>query len=251
MAMVVAGLALAGVPPLSGFWSKDEILVAAEARQPALYVLALITAGLTAFYIFRAIFLTFTGTYRGHAEPHREPIVMPLVLLILIIPTMVSGLWGSPFVDRPIGSFLDPAHPHPVEVRFDVAVAASALATVGFLLAFALYGGGRNPMGVPLPGLVRPFYALLNRRYYIDHLYNWFAGRLIVGIGSVMDWVDTRVVDGAVNGIGRAAVGAGSALRQAQSGELQLYAWVLLAGVIVLALLIVAPGVLEGAGRVR
>jgi NADH-quinone oxidoreductase subunit L len=243
--MFVAALALAGIPPLSGFWSKDEILVAAEARNPVLYGVALATVGLTAFYMFRVIFLTFTGSYRGHAERHHEPIIMPLVLLILLIPTIVSGLWGSPFVARTFAAFLDPAHAHAPVIRPDVAGPSTALAVLGLVVAFALYGGGRNPAGVPLPGVLKPFHSLLERRYYVDHLYNWIAGGLVLGIGRMLSWFDSRIVDGVVNGVGRVAIGAGGALRQVQSGQLQLYAWVLLAGVVVLSLLVFAQPTLE------
>jgi NADH-quinone oxidoreductase subunit L len=245
--MFIAAMALAGIPPLSGFWSKDEILVAAAGGQPVLYGLALVTVGLTAFYMFRAIFLTFTGSYRGHAERHHEPVIMPLVLLILLVPTFASGLWGSPLVAHTFGSFLDPTHAaYPAAIRFDVAGLSTGAAILGLVLAFALYGAGRNPAGVPLAGALRPFYGLLAQRYYVDQLYDWIAGRLVIGIGWGMNWIDTRIVDGAVNGIGRAAIGAGGALRRMQSGELQLYAWVLLAGVVVLTLLVFAPSAVEG-----
>jgi NADH-quinone oxidoreductase subunit L len=249
--MVIAALALAGIPPLSGFWSKDEILVAAADRQPVLYGLALATVGLTAFYMFRAIFLTFTGSYRGHAEPHREPVVMPLVLLILVVPSLVSGLWGSPLVDHPIGAFLDPAHAHATRLRIDVAGPSTGLALLGLLVAFALYGGGRNPAGVRLPGAIRPFHSLLEQRYFVDHVYTWIAGRLVLGIGLALSWIDSRIVDGVVNGVGRVVVGSGRELRQVQSGQLQLYAWVLLAGVVVLSLLMFAPTALEGMRNAR
>jgi NADH-quinone oxidoreductase subunit L len=250
--MFVAALALAGIPPLSGFWSKDEILVAAEASQPVLYGVALVTVGLTSFYMFRVIFLTFTGSYRGHAERHREPIIMPIVLLILVVPTIVSGLWGSQLVDHTFGAFLDPGHAgHPSALRMDVAAASTGLALLGLVLAFALYGGGRNAAGVPLPGVLRRLYTVLDQRYYVDHLYNWIAGGLVLGIGAVMSWFDARIVDGVVNGVGRVTVGAGAELRRVQTGELQFYAWVLLAGVVVLTILIVAPFALDGMRNVR
>jgi len=249
--MLIAALALAGIPPLSGFWSKDEILVAAADHRPVLYYLGLITAGLTAFYMFRALFLTFTGSYRGQAHPHREPIAMTIPLLILVVPSIATGLWGSPFVSHTFGEFLEPGHAAHAAIRMDVAGPSTGIAILGLLIAFVLYGNGRHPLGVSLPVVLKPFYELPVRRYYIDHLYNWIAGRLIVGIGWLANWIDSRIIDGAVNGIGRIAIVAGGALRQVQSGEVQLYAWVLLAGVILLGLLVAVPTALEGLSNVR
>ncbi len=216
-----------------------------------LYYLGVITTGLTAFYMFRALFLTFTGSYRGHAHPHREPMAMTIPLLILVVPTIVSGLWGSPYANRTFAEFLDPAHAAHAAIRLDVAGVSTAMAVLGILIAFVLYGNGRHPVGVPLPAVLRPFYELPAKRYYVDHLYDWFAGRVVIGIGWVANWFDSYVVDGAVNGVGRAAILAGGALRRVQSGEVQLYAWVLLAGVVVLGLLVAAPSVFEGMRNVR
>jgi NADH-quinone oxidoreductase subunit L len=248
-AMIVAALALAGIPPLAGFWSKDEILLVAAGRNQVLYGVALATAGLTAFYMFRAIFLTFTGEYRGHAEPHREPIIMTFVLLVLTIPTIAIGLWGSPYVERPFGMFLDPAHAHVPAIHLEIAGPSIALAMLGLILAFILFAGGRNPAGFPLPGLLRPLHVLLAQRYFVDHLYSWFAGWVVLGFGRLMHWVDARIVDGIVNGVGWGAIGAAQAIRRAQTGQVQLYAWSLLAGVVLLTLLVVAPPVLSGVGR--
>ncbi len=249
--MLIAALALAGIPPLSGFWSKDEILAAAADHRPVLYYLGVITTGLTAFYMFRALFLTFTGPYRGHAHPHRESLAMNIPLLILLIPTVGSGLWGSPLVTLTFGQFLEPGIAGHGAIRLEVAGLSTAVALLGLVIAFVLYGNGRHPLGVPLPAALRPLHELPARRYYVDHLYNWIAGRVVLGIGWVANWLDTRVVDGVVNGVGRAAVLAGGALRQFQSGEVQLYAWVLLAGVVVLGLLVAAPSAIEGMRNVR
>jgi NADH-quinone oxidoreductase subunit L len=249
--MLIAALALAGIPPLSGFWSKDEILVAAADHRPVLYYLGVITTGLTAFYMFRALFLTFTGSYRGEAHPHREPPAMTIPLLILVIPAIVSGLWGSPFVGSTFGEFLEPGHATHAAIRMDVAGPSTAVAVLGLVLAFVLYGNGRHPLGVSLPGALRPFFDLPAHRYYVDHFYNWIAGRMVLGIGWLANWIDSRIIDAVVNGVGRAGILAGGALRQVQSGEVQLYAWVLLAGVILLGLLVAVPTALEGLGNVR
>ena len=96
---LIASLSLAGIWPLSGFWSKDEILASALEHQPVLFVLAMITVFMTAFYIFRVVFLTFGGEYRGgsaeaHGKPHESPSVMVMPMVVLAILAVVSGFWN-------------------------------------------------------------------------------------------------------------------------------------------------------------
>ena len=241
LTMTVAALSLAGVWPLSGFWSKDEILVAtattghlSDPGRTLLYLLALATVFLTAFYMFRVIFLTFSGLYRGQAHDHPEPWSMTVPLMVLLVPTIVSGFWGSPLFGNAFAAFIE-GHPVHTEFSLVTAVVSTAIAMAGIWLAWMMYGGGKTEPGAYVTAQLRPLHTLLDNRYYVDHLYNWIAGRLVLGIAWLAARFDSIVVDGAVNGIGAAVVEFGSGLRRAQTGQVQTYAWVLFAGAITLA----------------
>ena len=126
---------------------------------------------------------------------------------------------------------------HPVDADIQPrrsAVVSTVLAAAGIWLAWMMYGGGKTEPGAALTARLQPLHTLLANRYYVDHLYNWIAGRLVLGIAELAARFDTVVVDGAVNGIGAMVVGLGSGLRRAQTGQVQTYGWVLFAGAITL-----------------
>jgi NADH-quinone oxidoreductase subunit L len=248
VAMTVAALSLAGVPPFSGFWSKDEILVAASSAQPVLFVLALATVFLTAFYMFRVILLAFTGNPRSEMHGHGEPPAMMIPLVILLVPSAVSGLWGAPQLGNGFGAFLGGGHVAGHAADPIIPLVSTAIGLAGILLTFAMYGGGRVTAGARLTATFRPIHTLLVNRYYVDHLYNWLVGSGVLGIGWLANRFDILVIDGIVNGTGRTVIGLGSALRRAQTGQVQTYAWALFAGVLTLALLVVLT---QGVGAMR
>ena len=245
VATTIGALSLAGIAPLSGFWSKDEILIAATAV-PALFAAALITVFLTATYMFRVVFLTFLGSPRGHRHEHPEPVSMALVLTILMVPSILTGLLGGPLFGNPFVSFLEGGHISEPPLNLGLAVISTVAALAGILVAWALYGGGKLEPAARLTVRFRPIYDLLLNRYYMDHLYNWFAGRVVLGIAWVADRFDLGVVDRVANSIGSGAVSAGRSMRTVQSGQVQAYAWVLFAGVAALALITALPLVLRG-----
>ncbi|MBI4213279.1 MAG: NADH-quinone oxidoreductase subunit L [Chloroflexi bacterium] len=238
-ATTIAALSLAGVFPLSGFWSKDEILAAASA-QPLLFAAALVTVFLTATYMFRVIFLTFLGSPRGHAHEHPEPVSMAIPLAVLIVPSILTGLLGAPMVGNPLGSFLEGQAAH---AEFDPTVAAlsTAVALGGILFAWALYGGGKTEPAARLAAQFRPAHQLLVNRYYMDHLYDWLVRRVVLGIGWIANRIDLGLIDWMVNSVGAAAVAAGGSLRRIQSGQVQTYAWAFFAGAVTLAVVAAWP----------
>ncbi|HEX7975166.1 MAG TPA: NADH-quinone oxidoreductase subunit L, partial [Anaerolineales bacterium] len=167
---VVGGFGLAGIPIFAGFWSKDEILGEAFLKNPGVFILLLAAAGITSFYVFRQLYLVFAGEQRSHTyHPHESPRVMTGPLIALAALVTAGGLLNAP----PLGlltRFLGGE-----EAPFEVGIAAAsvALAALGWLGAWALYG--RRPLQAgqtdPLQGFLGPAYILLERKYFVDELY--------------------------------------------------------------------------------
>ncbi|MBI4284572.1 MAG: NADH-quinone oxidoreductase subunit L [Chloroflexi bacterium] len=255
---VIAGLSLAGVWPLAGFWSKDEILAVALKEQPVLFALALLTVFMTAFYIFRVVFLTFCGEYRGgapgehghdahaHGKPHESPPVMVVPMVILSVLAVISGFWNvngafSVFMGEGQtkgffeGFFGILAHPLPW--------IAMIVAGLGIFLAYLMYGSKRisaERMGERF----KPIYTLFYRKYYFDELYeNLFVRRSLVnGLFAGFQKFDTNVVDGAVNGLANVTVATGKGVRRWQTGQLQLYGLFMGIGIVVIVLVLLFAG---------
>ena len=165
---------------------------------------------------------------------------MTIPLIILMVPAIVSGVWGAPFFNNPFGIFLEDHGGAPF--RPDIAILSNLVALAGIGLAWRMYHGGRlDTAAASMATRFRWFYACLVNRYYMDHLYNWLVRRVVLGIATVATWFDAAVVDGVWNGVGTGAIGAGAALRRVQSGQVQTYAWVLFAGLLTLALVIALP----------
>ncbi len=244
---VIAALSLAGIWPLSGFWSKDEILVSAFESQPIVFYLAMITVFMTAFYIFRVVFLTFGGEYRGGspeahgAHPHESPRVMTIPMVVLAALAVVSGLWN---VTGAFGAFMGHGETHSfAEGLFGVFTHALPwlsllLAGLGILLAYAMYSA-KWVSAERIGRMFKPLHTLFSRKYYMDELYENVIVKLALlkGLFAGFQMLDSKGVDGAVNGVASGAVAAGRAIRRTQSGQLQLYG--LFIGIGVLAIIIV------------
>jgi NADH-quinone oxidoreductase subunit L len=260
---LIGAAALAGIPPLAGFWSKDEIIADAfRNSHEIVWLVAIVTAMLTAFYMTRAIWLTFGGQYRGQGHPHESPRVMTIPLAILAGLSVVVGFFGAPFVDggfRELVHFGDEAH----LAGFDFALAGLSvgLAVVGILAGTALYRRYRDRDPVYRLG---PLHTFLERKYYLDDIYlkgivrpiqypiarftNWTNTYVLDGLvngfawltrkfGAGTDAVDRNLVDGAVNRVAIGAGWTGGLLRYVQSGNVQRYAAILFAGVTILAVI--------------
>jgi len=243
---VIASLSIAGIWPLSGFWSKDEILAGSLASQPILFYLAMITVFMTAFYMFRVVFLTFGGEYRGGgseahgSKPHESPAVMVVPMVILAILAVISG-WFN--VTGGFGQFLGHGETHSfIRGFFGILThplpwVSLILAGLGILLAYAIYSV--NWLSAERVGrLFSPLYTLLYRKYWFDELYeNIFVGKALVnGVFAGLQQFDTYGVDGAVNGVANATMAGGRAIRRVQTGQLQLYG--LFIGIGVLAIIL-------------
>jgi NADH-quinone oxidoreductase subunit L len=244
--MWVGGLGLAGVPPLAGFFSKDEILTAAIGHGTLIFLLLLAGALMTAFYTFRLLFLAFSGAPRMGKDvlhhAHESPWVMTWPLVLLALLTVVAGfvmglpLDGTRFAHRLSSVFAL----HDAEHSKLVPLLSVVVVVVGFALAFSRYKVAPvKPDRIGQPST--PLRALLLNAYYVDALYDRVIVRPLFALSSVLARAfDLGVLDGIVNGLGRAVVAGAGGLRRLQTGYVVNYALTMLAGaVLVVAFLLV------------
>ncbi|MER3452212.1 MAG: NADH-quinone oxidoreductase subunit L [Acidimicrobiia bacterium] len=264
---VIASLALAGLPPLAGFWSKDEILLGAgEGGYRAFMVVGLVGAAMTAAYMTRCVYLTFYGEPRGaaaHHHPHESPPAITVPLVVLAALAVGAGFLNAPGVER-FTEWFEPAFVAGVVTHHEFSVSTAVVGTLVGLAGIAVAGaywfaGVGQGWFVEHFAPARAGYRLLENRYYLDHLYEkvivagisgpvaravyWFDQRVIdaivnaVGLGArrtagvVYDVIDQAVVDGVVNGVGTVSSETGGILRLVQTGRVQLYAAVFFLGV--------------------
>jgi len=256
---LIGSLSLSGVFPLAGFWSKDELLLDAWNHDKLLWVIGTLVAFMTAFYMFRAIFMTFFGEYRGgeapepgHGEagpPHESPRSMTLPLILLSIGSIFFGL----FALNGFGTFIEGSRPE--ELRHfefhieSVVLAASTIAALGGIgAAAAIYYAGK-PAPEQLGRMAGPVYTVMADKYYIDELAEDVIVRGVLhrGIGRASQLFDTYVVDGVVNGIALITYRIGDGLRRVESGQLQAYTSMSVLGVVfaLVAIYVLSGNVLE------
>ncbi len=235
-----AWVAIAGIPPFAGYFSKDEILLAAHHHHPWMYWVGVVTAGMTAFYVSRAMFMTFWGKYRGHAHPHESPFVMWGPLAVLALLSLAGGWYFK------VPHYLETMFPLSGEAHDMTLVAISVGAgALGIGLAYLFYV--LSP-GIPdsIAGTLGPIYKLVYNKYFVDEVYDATVINPLVGGSRSVLWrvVDAGVIDGIVNGTATVSRTVGGVLRLLQSGNIRSYAaWVTLGGVAVLVVL----GVMGGA----
>jgi NADH-quinone oxidoreductase subunit L len=272
----IATLAIAGVPPLAGFWSKDEILWKAYQVSKVYWAIGVLTAFITSFYMFRLLFMTFFGDYRGaqvdehghasaghdahshdahshdahghgshgHGLPHESPWVMLVPLLILAVLSLVGGFvgWGNHFEH-----FLEPVFGAGVAVEEGsratelILMAVSVgVALLGWFLAYILYCS-RPELPKKIADSMSGLYQTLVHKYYVDEIYAaLFVKPLIEGSTRIL-WqdVDRKGIDAAVNGAGHDALLVSNEARQMQSGNIRSYAgWIAAGSAVVIAFMI-------------
>jgi NADH-quinone oxidoreductase subunit L len=278
---IVGTLALAGIFPFAGFWSKDEILVTAgNSGYDFFLIVGLVGAFLTAAYMTRCVYLTFFGEYRGHGHPHESEPVITVPLIILAVFAVLAGfLNAAAFHIEKFASWVEPrvAFPELVHPAFDYPKAAISLsiAAIGIGVA-AFFFFKREKLG-KLNGLTErnkvahAGYMFLVNKYYLDALYEnvivasirggiargsyWFNQHVIDGVvngtgkgtKAVGQWtyefLDRKVVDGAVNGTAEVTAESGGLLRYFQAGRVQRYALYMFAAVGLLALLLLIANI--------
>ncbi len=267
--MGIATLAIAGIPPLAGFWSKDEILWKAFGASPVYWVIGVITAFITSFYMFRLMYMTFGGEYRGaavqaahghdshghddhghgHGEPHESPWVMLGPLVVLALLSIFGGFVGY---KNNFEHFLAPVFQSASEVAQESPEAGSStleyalmgvsisLAGLGWLLAYLLYSR-RPQLPARIAASLGGLYQAVANKYYIDELYSvLFIKPVIEGSTDVL-WhgVDQGAIDATVNNAASATRHVSDAVRHMQSGNLRSYAgWVAAGGALVIAYMV-------------
>ncbi|MFN2625266.1 MAG: NADH-quinone oxidoreductase subunit L [Mycobacteriales bacterium] len=282
---LLGSLALAGLPPLAAFWSKDEIIVDAfhagfggghehVLTSPLVgklvFLAAVTTALLTAFYTMRMYCLTFRGSYRGTAHPHESPNAMTVPLLVLGVPAALAGLWNSPLFGK--GSYFGRvvAFPgavlHAPEINAGLALLSIALVVIGLGVGFRVYAAGQ-PARDPVLNM-GAFTTLLVNKFYLDDIYmrgiiwpirdrvsrtaywlnqnvfdappNYGAKGGVALAHATYNGVDQTVIDGMVNGSGQGMRLVGRGLRLLQNGNVQAYATAMFVGVVAFAVIVSA-----------
>src|SRR5438034_590663 len=266
LTMLAATLAIAGFPPFAGFFSKDSILLSAFQNEYGgrkvgyvLYGFGLVTVLLTAFYMFRLIFLTFHGKQRydeHHVHVHESPNNMLAPLMILAMLSIVGGWLAAPAMlgtgPDYFSKFLQPvfggveaagaeAEAHSLEVT--LAIVAFFTALLGWGVAYWLYLK-RPGKTDALAKSLKPAYTTLLNKYYVDELYAAVVVRPLLWISTNVLWkgADVAGIDGAVNGIAEGATALGDGVRHAQSGNTRSYAvWVVVGALVVMAVIFFWP----------
>jgi NADH-quinone oxidoreductase subunit L len=255
LTFVIGSLALAGLPGLAGFFSKDAILWGAFSSEPLgpfLWGTGVLAAGFTAFYTFRLVIMAFFGSPRYTPADvhhvHESPATMRVPLIILAVCSIGAGYLGVPSVlggGNHIEHFLEPVVGAGVEegehaVELAVMGASVAAGLLGLLLACLAYG---SIPGIPvrIANAVPGAYSLLSRKYYVDEIYDAVIVWPVFRAARDYLWglIDSGIIEGAVNGVGRGVRGVAGSLRHMQSGSVRAYAaWILAGGVVVMAWLL-------------
>lgn len=242
---LVGCIAIAGIPPFSGFFSKDAILLATYEKSPVLYGIALFGALLTAFYMFRLLFITFSGNFRGTEEQkhhvHESPAPMTTVLVVLAMLSIVGGLVGIPEVfmkggDR-INEFLSPViaqhgeHAVSQSTEYMLMALSTGLVIVAIIFAWVKF---RNYQRSEATGLGK----VLENKWYVDELYDKVIVKPLNSLGSFLSSVfEKSVIDGLVNGVGKMVNYGSRQLRLLQSGQVGSYILLMVLSMIIIFVL--------------
>lgn len=230
---LIACLAISGIPPFSGFFSKDEILTAAFAYMPAMGWIMTAIAAMTAFYMFRLYYGIFWGTENKalHAEhtPHEAPLTMTFPLMFLALVTCVAG-----FI--PIGHFVSAdGQLYDIHLDWNVAGTSIIIAVASIFLATYMYIGERQPQADALAEKFGKLHRWAYKRFYMDEVYQYITHRIIFAhISKPIAWFDRHVIDGFFNFLAWGTNALSFRIRGLQSGSVQGYAYVFLLGTLIL-----------------
>ncbi len=235
---LIACLAIAGIPPFSGFFSKDEILTACFQFSPAMGWIMTIIAAMTAFYMFRLYCGIFWGKENKelHAEhtPHESPLTMTFPLMFLAAVTVVAG-----FI--PFGHFVSSnGHAYDIHLDTQVMLTSIIIAVIAIVLAVSIYARSKQPVADALASRFRGLWTAAYHRFYIDEIYQFITHKIIFGcISRPIAWWDRHVVDGFFNFLAWSTDATSDEIRGLQSGRVQQYALVFLLGALILILMLI------------
>ena len=231
---LIACLTIAGIPPFSGFFSKDEILAAAFHSNKVLFAVEYAVAGLTAFYMFRLYFSVFWGKdINYHQTPHEAPATMTIPLIVLAVGCLVSGFIPFNKLVTSDGKILES------EIELMIAIPSVLIGLLGIGIAYLMYV---KESAIPdkLAATFKYGYKWAYNKFYIDELYLFVTKKIIFRyISDPVAWFDRHVVDATMNGIAGITQGVSFRIRGLQSGQLQKYAFVFITGAIMLAILFI------------
>ena len=243
LTFLIGCIAIAGIPPFSGFFSKDAILLSAYLKSPVIYGVALFAALLTAFYMFRLFFITFTGKFRGTPDQehhlHESPAAMTVPLIVLAVLSVAGGLVGIPDViskgGDQLSAFLSPviaAHGEGHEVSHSTEYMLMGLSTVLVLIMIGFaWAKFRNYQRTEATG----FGKVLENKWYVDELYDKIFVQPLHRFGGFLKSVmENKVVDGLVNGVGKAVNYGSRQLRLLQSGQVGTYVLLMVLSMVVI-----------------
>jgi NADH-quinone oxidoreductase subunit L len=255
---IIASISIAGVPPFAGFFSKDEILWLAYnggSVGKLVWIMGTIVAGLTAFYSFRIVYLTFFGTFRGTHEQehhlHESPKSMTVPLMILAVGAICAGWIGIPELlggNNWVGHFFDPVFKHPhvhgTHAEEAIVVAISIIVACGGILTATYFYLWKTDLPQKVGAQFQGIYKVLWNKYYVDEFYSativkptfWIANKILVG------FTDAKIIEGIVNGVPKLIGMFGDRLRKIQTGYLQHYAVGMVIGLFVILTLVLMAG---------
>ena len=273
---LIGCVAISGIPPLAGFWSKDEILGNAFISFPAFWFIGFMTAGMTAFYMFRLYFLTFEGEFRGnndelrlkltqaagldieedHAEEsheeeehetlsgevHESPWSMTFPLVFLAFPSVLIGFMGLPWDSKFIG-LLDPEEAITLSSSFELkeflplAIASVVIASTGISIAYLAYFAKKIDLSILFAARFPKVNNFLSKKWYLDEINEKIFVKGTRRIAKEVLEVDSKVVDGVVNLTGLVTLGSGEGLKYFETGRAQFYALIVFGGVLLLVAL--------------
>ena len=235
---LIACLAISGIPPFSGFFSKDEILSACFAYSPFMGWIMTAIAAMTAFYMFRLYFGIFWGTENKqlHAEhtPHEAPLTMTFPLMFLAVVTCVAG-----FI--PFGHFVSAdGQAYDIHLDWNVAGTSIVIAVGAIALATYIYMGERQPVAEAAAEKLQKLHRWAYKRFYMDEVYQYITHRIIFAhISKPIAWFDRHVVDGFFNFLASGSHALSFRIRGLQSGAVQKYAYVFFVGILILLAIMV------------
>ncbi len=261
---LIGCVAISGIPPLAGFWSKDEILGNAFISFPAFWFVGFLTAGMTAFYMFRLYFLTFEGDFRGenkelqkelllaskinieeeeheeeHGSLHESPWSMTFPLVFLAVPSVIIGFMGFPW-DSKFANLLDPEEALIALESFELqeflplAIASVFIATIGITIAYQAYFAKKINLSILFAQRFPSVNKFLSNKWYLDDINEKLFVKGSRKLAKEVLEVDSKVVDGVVNLTGLVTLGSGEGLKYFETGRAQFYALIVFGGVILL-----------------